>query len=93
MENIINYLSKGQKISVFWLFPGFPGFPIPDVPDYNIFTRFWFSWTRKASTIPKMYNFIGIWAKLEELLNFKVTATLRYVKTNKKTNKKKTTDG
>ena len=35
-----------------------------------------------------MYNFVGIWPKLEELLNFEVTATLRQMK-NKKQNKTK----
>ena len=32
-----------------------------------------------------MYNFMAIWSKLEELLNFEVIATLRDVK-NKQTN-------
>ena len=36
-----------------------------------------------------MYNFVGIWPKLEELLNFEVTATLREIK--KKT--EQTTEG
>ena len=31
-----------------------------------------------------MYTFMGIWAKLEKLLSFKVIATLRHMKNNKK---------
>ena len=37
-----------------------------------------------------MYNFMEISPKLEELLNFEVTATLREMRTNKN---KKTTEG
>ena len=71
------FFENGQKWSDFWLFSPFPGFPIRDVTDEKIFPRFWFSWTRKALTILKMYRFMRIWPKLEKLLKLKVTATLR----------------
>jgi len=101
-ENIVNYLKKRQKTALFWRFSDFsptPGFSAPDVTHYNISDRFWFRWTQNTPRIPKMYSFMGIWTILEELLSFKVIATLRDMKTNitnKQTNKhtnKQTTTG
>ena len=83
IENMCNFLEKGQKKSVFWLFSPFPGFPIRDVTDQKIFSRFLFSWTPKTLTIQKIYSFMGIRQISEELLTCKVTATLREMKLEK----------
>ena len=77
-------------MSVFYPFSSFPGFPIRDVTDQVKFPRFLFRWTPKTLRSLKMYNFVGIWPKLEELLNFEVIATLREMKqTNKQKNNKR----
>jgi len=53
----------------------------PEVTHYNISDPFWFRWTQNTPRIPKMYSFMDIWTILEELLSFKVIATLRDMKT------------
>ena len=60
-----------------------PGFLARDVTHDNISHRVWISRTQNTLRMPKMYTFMGIWAILEKLLSFKVTATLRR-KWNKK---------
>ena len=74
-------------MTIFCPLSTFPGFPIRDVTDQRKFSRFLFSWTPKTIRSLKMYNFMGMWSKLEELLNFEVTATLRH--TNNKRRKGK----
>ena len=81
-----------KKQSIFWRFSTTPGFRACDVTHYEIFQIFLFSWTHNAPRIPKMYNIMGLWLKLEELLACKVISILhykkKYEKIRKNTNKK-----
>ena len=68
---------------IFWRFSTTPGFRACDVTHYQIFQIFLFSWTHNAPRIPKMYNIMGLWLKLEELLACKVISILHYKKNKK----------